>query len=120
MSVSKPKSVTIASFVDQFKLVFQLNPSESLLLNQSYPNPCWRIQVEQNGAPSALGVGLAEITRLLDVTSISSKNIEDWEKPGTLVFMNRQLVKGMQINMLDEYYYTFECELDYCLGLLFQ
>ena len=67
----------------------------------------------------ALVVGLAEITCLLDVTSTSSKNIEDWENPGTLFFMNRQLVKGMQINMLDEYYCTFECELDYCLGLLF-
>ena len=33
----------------------------------------------------ALVVGLAEITRLLDVTSTSSKNIEDWENPGTFL-----------------------------------
>ena len=51
----------------------------------------------------ALVVGLAEITRLLDVTSTSSKNIEDWENPGTLVFMNRQLVKGMQKSFINQF-----------------
>ena len=68
----------------------------------------------------ALVVGLAEVTRLLAVTGMSSQNIEDWEKPGTLVFLNRQLIKMMHDNMVEEYYCTFECEMDFCLDVLFQ
>ena len=68
----------------------------------------------------ALRFSLAELMRLLAVTEISDKNVEDWETTETLVFASRQLVKGMLRNMLEEYYSEFHNQSDYCLDILFQ
>ena len=65
-------------------------------------------------------VGLHQVTRLLDVTGKSDKNIEDWENPCNLVFLARQLIRVMHNNMKEEYYCVFESDMDFCLDVLFK
>ena len=65
-------------------------------------------------------VKLPQITRVLNVTGKSEKNIEDWENPCNLVFLARQLIRVMHSNMTEEYYSVFDSDMDFCLDILFQ
>ena len=64
-------------------------------------------------------VKLPEITRLLDVTGQSERNVDNWENPCSLTFLARQLVRVVHINMTEEYYSVFNNEMDFCLDTLF-
>ena len=65
-------------------------------------------------------VKLPQITRVLNVTGKSEKNIEDWEDPCNLVFLARQLIRVVHSNMTEEYYSVFDSDMDFCLDTLFQ
>jgi len=57
------------------------------------------------------------ISRVLDFTDKSARNIDNWDNACDLTFIARESVKRIYSNLIEEYYSVFEDDL--CLDILF-